>query len=173
MGKPWKMCWLLNTIGLPTSWINLQPLFGRKRRSLRTQRREEGLLPLSEHPHQLERGLRWILKWSSLRHARHLLCQHSRGLHRDLPVPGVQIRRLAERNGLLVRKRGTFCGRHQASRRMQHTLSRRCPPDVWRRRKNEHIWHALRKLSSNYNYNYNNYHYNYNHNHNHRWEINF
>ena len=140
MGIPWELRRLLKQRGLRAPWRNLQPVFRSKARSLRTQhQREEGLLSLSEHPHQLERRLRRILKWSSLRHARHLLCQHSRGLHRDLPVPGVQIRRIAERNKLLVRKRGAFCGRHQASRRMQHTLSRRCPPDVWSHSKNEHI----------------------------------
>ena len=140
MGKPWELCRLLKHSGLRAPWSNLQPVFRSKARSLWTQhQREEGLLSLSEQPHQLERRLRQILKWSSLRHACHLLCQHSRGLHRDLPVPGVQIRRLAERNELLVRKRGTFCGRHQASRRMQHTLSRQCLPNVWSRSKNEHI----------------------------------
>ena len=131
MGKPRGLCRLLKQRGLRAPRRNVQLVRGIKAWSLRAQlEREEGLLPLLEPLGQLERGLRRLLWRSPLRVALGHLGQHQRGVYRPLPVRELQIRRIAERDELLVREQGAFSWQHQR-RRMRHPLSWQRGSDLW------------------------------------------
>ena len=143
MGKPRGLCRLLEQRGLRTPHRNVQLVRGLEARSLRAQlEREEGLLPLPEPAGQLERGLCRLLWRSPLRDALGHLGKHEGGVYRPLPVRELQIRRIAERDELLVREQGAFSWQHQR-RRMRHSLSWQRGSDLWSSHQDEHLRYSM------------------------------
>ena len=150
MGKPRRLCRLLEQRGLRTPHRNVQLVRGIEAWSLWAQlEREEGLLPLPEPPGQLERGLCRLLWRSLIGVALRHLGQHQRGVYRPLPVWEFQIRRIAERDELLVREQGAFSWQHQR-RRMRHSLSWQRGSDLWISHQDEHLRYSMPKLPTSY-----------------------
>ena len=139
----YALCRLFEQCGLRTPRRNVQLVCGLEARSLRAQlEREEGLLPLPEPAGQLERGLRRLLWRSLLGVALRHLGQHEGGVYRPLPVRELQIRRIAERDELLVREQGAFSRQHPR-RRMRYSLSWQRGSDLWISHQDEHLRYSM------------------------------